>query len=90
MPNRESAEGGSGADDAEGNPSDEDVETPDKLEYHVSGWTEVQHKKAHSKDFVNKQNLTSEQQQTVKMAAESLTKEQRQKYQQRQEKVRPR
>ena len=61
-------------------------ETPDNPEY--SSWTEVQHRRARSDGTLpNRKNLMAEQNQTVKMAAKNLTKEEQEKYKRRQEKV---
>ena len=83
---------GSRGDDTrkvEENESGEDVETPDKPEY--AGWTKVQHRRTRSDSFLNKRKaLTSGQKKVVDLATENLTKEQRQKLRQRQEKIRPR
>ena len=56
--------------------SNREIETPDKPEY----WTTVQRKCTYGKDYVQiKKSLTAEQSQTVKMAAEGLTKDQKEK-----------
>ena len=65
------------------------VETPDRPEY--TSWTKVQHKHARSDSFVNKnKNLSSGPKRLVNLAKDNLTKEQQQKLQKRQEKIRPR
>ena len=71
--------------ESEGHGSNEEVETPNKLE-----WTTVQRRRARSLgSFRDNENrpLTSEQKKVVNMAENGLTTEQREKFQLRQKKV---
>ena len=92
VPDRLDNEGFVGSNDnssgVEEDDLDKEVETPDKPEY--VQWTTVQCKRTRKGSLQNKKSLTAEQNQTVKVAAEGLTKEQQQQILRRQEKVHPR
>ena len=70
--------------------SNGEIETPDKIE--GIPWTTVQHRRTRSlESFKNKKRtLTAEQTKAIKKATESMTADQRQQLQRRQEKVHPR
>ena len=76
--------------EVEDNLLEEVIETPDKPEY--VQWTKVVHRKRARSDgsLPNNNTLTSAQRKTVNLAEKGMTKEQQQKLQRRQEKVRPR
>ena len=69
---------------------EEEIETPDKIEY--PPWTKVQHRRAHSHSPIrsNKKFLTSKQLRAVKIAKKNLTTPQKKTVERRQDKVRPR
>ena len=74
---------------SEGHESSEEIETPDKIE--DVPWTTIQRKRARSLDsFENRRQLTKEQAKAIKEATEKMTAGQKQQFQRRQERVRPR